>query len=254
MVSDYTRSVKLFTIVRASSNDEMAGLNKKLKSTITDIAGKNWAELCESSQSSQSQTDKYSPSKNVCAKDDNDDDLYDIVFKSTENDNVSAKEEEDDDDLYDAVFKSIKKETIKAVPQDDLSLTSFMNNVHMVTPIKQEENVAPAPNVDVDEDTICSPFVKNEWKPVVPQTECSKDKVPDKGIQHAKRRLTSECESTTSDSATPEQANKFHKKSTEHKNIHDDIESPKYASFIIKYCNNIKYLLNFFFFLSLLMC
>lgn len=237
-MSDYTRSVKLFTILRASSNDEMAGLNKKLKSTLTDIAGKNWAELCESSQSSQSQTDKNSPPKNVCAKDDDDDDLYDIVFKSTENDNVSAKEEEDDDDLYDVVFKSIKKETIKAVPQDDLSLTSFMNNVHMVTPIKQEDNVAPPTNVDIDEDTICSPFVKDEWKPLVPQTEHSKDKVPDKGIQHAKRRLTSECESTTSDSVTPERANKFHKKSTEHKNIHDDIESPKYASFTIKYYNN----------------
>lgn len=178
----------------------MTDVNRKLKSTMTDIAGRSWADLCDSSQSSQSQVE--SPSKD-----------YDPG-------------KEDEDDLYDMVFKPVgKKETPAA--HDDLSLTSFMNNVHMVTPVKQEIGVV------IDEDTICSPFVKEEPKDakpeppaatVPPEAECV-----DNSILHAKRRLTSECESVTIDPETPKRANKFNKKSAQHKNIHDSVHSPKYA-------------------------
>jgi len=192
----------------------MAHVNRSKESTLADISGRSWAELCDSSQSSQSQEDINSPLKN---------------------DKVSVN---DQDDLYDIVFQPVKKETIKIIPQDDLSLTSFMNNVHMVTPIKQEnEKPDMSKNVIIDEDTICSPFVKDELKYIsaknsdAPQLY-SKDTF-DKSIHHAKRRLTSECESAVADPVTPERVNKVNKKSTEHKNIHDSVESPKYEYFVL---------------------
>lgn len=191
--------------------------NNKQKSIISDITGKSWADLCESSQSSQSQVDVDSPSKDdqTCSNDHKD----------------------DNDDLYDLVFKPVKKE---AAVQDDLSLTSFMSNVHMVTPIKVEDDnkqsygTTASSTVVIDEDTICSPFVKVESsqtqdeKPPQPLTV---DDSKPKDIQHAKRRLTSEC-STINESVTPERAKKVNKISTEHTNIHDSILSPKYAYFL----------------------
>lgn len=188
----------------------MTDVNRKPKSTAPDITGKNWADLCDSSLSSQSDTE--SPLKREAA---------------------SAK---DDDELYDLVFKPIKKENVKTVSQDDLSLTSFMNNVHMVTPIKQEvvdDDQLSRPNI-VDEDTICSPFIKEEPIDVLdvkqePVEESPVQQVWNNGLSHAKRRLTSECGPTVSDPVTPERASKFNKKSSEHRNIHSDVESPKYA-------------------------
>lgn len=185
-------------------------MNRKLKSTITDIAGKSWADLCDSSQSSQSQLDYE----------------YDSPLKNDAN-----LKKDDEDELYDMVFQPVKKENPKVASQDDLSLTSFMNNVHMVTPIKQE-NDKPSTTVIINEDTITSPFVKDESKG-------SQDKKPDsplvndeikKDILHAKRRLTSECGSVVSDPITPERNNKVNKKSEEHKNIHDSVDSPKYVN------------------------
>lgn len=187
----------------------MTDVNRKLKSTITDIAGKSWAELCDSSQSSQSQLDYE----------------FDSPLK-----NDAKLTKDDDDELYDMVFQPVKKENPKVASQDDLSLTSFMNNVHMVTPVKQE-NDKPPTTVIINEDTITSPFVKDESKD-------SQDNKPDlplvneeikKNVQHAKRRLTSECGSVVSDPITPERNNKVNKKSEEHKNIHDSVESPKYV-------------------------
>lgn len=187
---------------------------KRKKSLMTDIAGKSWAEICDSSQSSQSQADTNSPLKN------------------------NQVNEKDEDDLYDLVFKSIKTENVKNATQEDLSLTSFMNNVHMVTPIKQESESSTT--IIVDEDTIYSPFVKNEpyedtldRKLELPQID-SKEECFQRDILHAKRRLTSECGSMVSEPITPERNNKFNKKSTEHKNIHDFVESPKYVFF---FCN-----------------
>ncbi|CAH1707892.1 histone RNA hairpin-binding protein [Aphis gossypii] len=185
----------------------MADVERKLKSTVTDLSGKSWAELCDSSQSSQSQTDIDSPLKLV--------------------DDPSTKNGDEEDDLYDMVFQPVKKEFVKTSTQDDLSLTSFMNNVHMVTPVKQEyDEKTPT----FDEDTICSPFVKeesnktpdNNSKEVVCKEENLKN-----DLQHAKRRLTSESESVVTDSVSPERVNKVNKKSTEHKNIHDSVTSPK---------------------------
>jgi len=66
----------------------------------------------------------------------------------------------------------------------------------------------------------------------VPEAECV-----NKSILHAKRRLTSECGSVTTDLETPERANKFNKKSAEHKNIHDSVEYPKFQ---YAYCFFIK--------------
>ncbi|XP_025199452.1 histone RNA hairpin-binding protein [Melanaphis sacchari] len=185
----------------------MADVERKLKSTVIDLSGKSWAELCDSSQSSQSQTDTDSPLKLV--------------------DEPSKKNGDDDDDLYDMVFKPVKKEFVKAPTQDDLSLTSFMNNVHMVTPIKQENDEK---TLTFDEDTICSPFVKKESKTTSgnnPKESVCKEQNPKKDLQHAKRRLTSESESVVTDSVSPERVNKVNKKSTEHKNIHDSESSPK---------------------------
>lgn len=191
-------------------------------STITDIAGKSWADLCDSSQSSQSQLDTDSPLKN----------------------NEVSKKDYEEDELYDLVFQPIKKEIVKDAPQDDLSLTSFMNNVHMVTPIKQE-NVLPSSNVIIDEDTICSPFIKEEKAENAldlksnfthVKSEIEKHKKDTKDILHVKRRLTSESESTVSELKTPERVNKVHKKSTDHKNIHDSQQSPKYGYFFLITC------------------
>jgi len=140
------------------------------------------------------------------------------------------------------VFQPVKKETaFKIAAQDDLSLTSFMNNVHMVTPIKVEEYKQSSSDtsskaVIIDEDTICSPFVKDESlqtqdeKPLQPLIDLKGNDGRLKDIQHAKRRLTSEC-NTVNDPVTPEQVNKVNKKSTEHRNIHHSVESPKYAYF-----------------------
>lgn len=191
------------------------------KSTITDIAGKSWADLCDSSQSSQSQVDSDSPSKN---------------------NKVHVKEE---DDLYDLVFQPIKQEPVNDVSQDDRSLTSFMNNVHMVTPIKQENDISS--NLIINEDTVCSPFIKEEpnsfvdEKPVeLPQVKSEfkilKSITPNikQDVLHAKRRLTSECDSTVTNPVTPERVNKVNKKSTDHRNIHDAVESPKYVYLIMK--------------------
>jgi len=95
-----------------------------------------------------------------------------------------------------------------------------MNNVHMVTPVKQEyDDKTPT----FDEDTICSPFVKQEFidtPDIKPKEENLK-----KDLQHAKRRLTSESESVVTN---PVRVNKINKKSTEHTNIHDSVASPKY--------------------------
>lgn len=183
---------------------------------MTDIFGKSWADLCDNSESSQS------PLKN---------------------DETEHKQDKDDDDLYDMVFQPVKKETtFKIAAQDDLSLTSFMNNVHMVTPIKVEDNKSlnsdtSSKTVIIDEDTICSPFVKDEplqkqnekpLRPLVADLKGNDSRLKD--IQHAKRRLTSEC-NTVNDPVTPEQVNKVNKKSTKHKNIHHSVESPKYAYF-----------------------
>lgn len=190
----------------------MTDVKRKLKSTMTDIAGKSWSELCESSQSSQSQDDIVSPLKND-----------------------KVKSNHDDDELYDLVFKPVKNEIVKNTSQDDISLTSFMNNVHMVTPIKHEsDNDKLSTTVIIDEDTICSPFIKDEShlldrKP--PQLN-SKEECIQRDVLHAKRRLTSECGSMASDPIKPEQTNKVHKKSTEHKSIHDNVENPKYEFFL----------------------
>uniref|UniRef100_A0A2S2NJ93 Histone RNA hairpin-binding protein n=1 Tax=Schizaphis graminum TaxID=13262 RepID=A0A2S2NJ93_SCHGA len=185
----------------------MADVKRKLKSTVTDLSGKSWAELCDSSQSSQSQTDNDSPLKNV--------------------DDPSVKNGDDEDDLYDMVFQPVKKEFVKASNQDDLSLTSFMNNVHMVTPVKQEFDEKTHM---FDEDTICSPFIKEESNKTSdnkPKEVICKEENLKKDVQHAKRRLTSESESVVTDSVSPERVNKVNKKSTDHKNIHDSVESPK---------------------------
>lgn len=186
----------------------MANVDRKLKSTVTDLSGKSWAELCDSSQSSQSQTDIDSPLKL--------------------GDEASAKNRDEEDELYDLVFKPVKKEFVKASTQDDLSLTSFMNNVHMVTPVKQEYNDK---TLTFDEDTICSPFVKQELidtPDIKPKEENLK-----KDLQHAKRRLTSESESLATNPVSTERANKVNKKSTEHKNIHDSVASPKYECIFV---------------------
>lgn len=197
----------------------MTDVNRKIKSSMADISGKSWADLCDSSQSSHSQPDvRDSPS----SKNDND-----------------AKEEEDD--LYDAVFKPVKRETVKVAPQDDISLTSFMNNVHMVTPIKQENGETVVDDDDAlnlyCDDTLCSPPVKEESKYSLgeqpPNMNCKVENATlNTDLLHAKRRLTSECEPMTSNPVTPERANKVNKISEEHKNIHDSVESPKYAHFI----------------------
>lgn len=180
---------------------------------MTNIKGKKWADLCDSSQSSQSQVDADSPLKN------------------------NEVHDKDDDDLYNMVFQPIKKEYIKVVNQDDLSLTSFMNNVHMVTPVKQESDDASSirPNLNIDEDTICSPFVKTEViespdiKPEPLQINSNEEKLKIAKL-HAKRRLTSECEST--DSKIPQQVKKVTRTSIDHKNIHDDVKiPPKYVYF-----------------------
>lgn len=188
----------------------MTDVNQKLKSTITDIAGKSWADLCDSSQSSQSQLDYE----------------YDSPLKSDAN-----LKNDDEDELYDMVFQPVKKENPKVASQDDLSLTSFMNNVHMVTPVKQENDETPS-TVIINEDTITSPFVKDESKDSLnkkPELPLIKDETK-KDILHAKRKLTSECGSVVSDPVTPERNNKINKKSEEHKNIHDSVESPKYVN------------------------
>lgn len=185
----------------------MADVNRK--STITDIAGKNWADLCDSSQSSQSQLDYE----------------YDSPLKNDKN-----LKNDDEDDLYDMVFQPVKKENPKVASQDDLSLTSFINNIHMVTPVKQEYDEPPT-TVIINEDTITSPFVKEESKDsqnIKSETPLVKDEIK-KDVQHAKRRLTSECGSVVTDPITPERNNKVNKKSEEHKNIHDTVESPKYV-------------------------
>jgi hypothetical protein len=193
----------------------MTDVNRDVKSTITDIAGKNWADLCDSSQSSQLDSDSPLKNNEICAKDNEEDELYDLVFQP------------------------VKKEIVKGAPHDDLSLTSFMNNVHMVTPIKQENDQHPS-NVIIDEDTISSPFIKKEETEDTPElklkikqvkNEIEKLQKDTKDILHAKRRLTSESESTVSDLKTPERVNKFNKKSTNHKNIHDTDQSPKYVYF-----------------------
>ncbi|VVC40428.1 Histone RNA hairpin-binding protein, RNA-binding domain [Cinara cedri] len=185
----------------------MTSVNRKLKSTMTDIKNKSWADICDSSQSSQSQGDVDSPLKN---------------------DDVSVK---DEDDLYDMVFKPIKKEDVKVNSQDDLSLTSFMNNVHMVTPIKQEcdDSSLSNTNLNINEDTICSPFPITEFikspymKPEQPD-QISKEEILKKDLLHAKRRLTSECESVVS--VMPEQVKKVTRTSIEHKNVHDSVINP----------------------------
>jgi len=103
----------------------------------------------------------------------------------------------------------------------------------MVTPIKQEYDNT---SVTFDEDTICSPFVKQEQvdTPDVKPKElvCKEENLKD--LQHAKRRLTSETESVVTDPGSPERVNKVNKKSTDHKNIHDSVESPKYAYNFVK--------------------
>lgn len=188
----------------------MTNVNHKLKSTMTNIVGKNWADLCESSQSSESQLDYE----------------FDSPVKKN---NKSCTKDDDEDELYDLVFKSVKKEPVKVAPQDDRSLTSFMNDVHMVTPVKQENN-KPVTNI-INEDTICSPFVKVESKDI-PDKNPKQTKVDSKedfkDILHAKRRLTSES-GPVLDPLTPERVNKVNKKSAEHRNIHDTVESPKYV-------------------------
>lgn len=185
----------------------MAGVERKLESTVTDLSGKSWAELCDSSQSSQSQTDIDSPLK--------------LDGEAT------SKNGDAEDDLYDLVFKPVKKEFVKASTQDDLSLTSFMNNVHMVTPVKQEHDDK---TLTFDEDTICSPFVKEEWNKTLdkkPKELVCKEENLKKDLQHAKRRLTSESESVITDPVSPERVNKVNKISSEHTNIHDCVASPK---------------------------
>lgn len=205
---------------------------------MAKFAGRSWADLCESSQSSQSLGD----SSNVCGD------------NGVAREQVDACRSADEDNLYDVVFQSVGKEkaskaaaaAAKPVTHNELSLTSFMNNVHMVTPVKQENVVPPPPSV-IDEDTICSPFVKKEpkdeadVKPEPPGTvpihlTPKAERVDDKSeLQHAKRRLTSESSSTASDALTPERANKFHKKSSEHTNIHDSVRSAKYVLFFTTY-------------------
>lgn len=183
----------------------MADIDRKLKSTVTDLSGKSWADLCDSSQSSQ--TDVDSPLK------------LDGEARTKNGDG------EDEDELYDLVFKPVKKESVNA--QDDLSLTSFMNNVHMVTPIKQEFDDK---SLTFDEDTICSPFVKQEQidtLDIKPKETVCKEENLKQDLQHAKRRLTSESESVVTDHVSPERVNKVNKKSTDHKNIHDSVASPK---------------------------
>lgn len=191
----------------------MTSVNKKLKSTMTNIKGTNWADLCNSSQSSQSQVDPDSPLKNNEVHDKNEDDLYNMVFQP------------------------IKKEYIKVVNQDDLSLTSFMNNVHMVTPIKQEsdDTSSTRPNFNIDEDTICSPFMKtdvieaSDIKSEPLQINSNEEDLKNAKL-HAKRRLTSECESTVS--IIPQHVKKVTKTSIDHKNVHDPVIIPqKYVYF-----------------------
>lgn len=178
----------------------MTSVNRK--TALTDLAGKSWADLCESSQSSQSQLE-------------------------AKNEQTNAKQE--DSDLYDLIFEPIKKESDKVAPQDDLSLTSFMNNVHMVTPIKQED-VKSSLSTIIDEETICSPFVKEEIDVKLTEKIDKKTEVSSQlnGIQHAKRRLTSECGSLASEteSVTTERVKKVNKQSIDQKDIHD-VESPK---------------------------
>lgn len=192
----------------------MTEVNGKPKPAVPDLNGKSWADLCDSSQS---QDDLDSPLKgnNAGVKDDDD----------------------DDDDLYDLVFKPVKKETVRAASQDDLSLTSFMNNVHMVTPVKQEDGRLPPTDI-IDEDTVCSPFVKDESRAVPDEKPRSPEESLNKDVLQAKRRLTSECEPAVSDPVTPERAAKFNKKSTDHTNIHDSAESPKYARIVMNMITN----------------
>lgn len=179
---------------------------------MTDIAGKSWAELCDSSQSSQSQLDYE----------------FDSPLKKN---NKSSTNNEEEDELYDLVFKSVKKEPVKVAPQDDLSLTSFMNDVHMVTPVKKE-NDNPITNTIINEDTICSPFIKVEPKEDTTDENPEETKIDSKedlrNILHAKRRLTSEC-GPVSNPVIPVQVNKVNKKFREHRNIHDTVGSPKYV-------------------------
>jgi len=184
---------------------------------MVDIAGKSWADLCESSQSSQSQVDVNSPSK---------DDLH--------KENV-----DDEQELYDMVFKPVKKEAaVKVAAQDDLSLTSFMNNVHMVTPIKVEEDKLSDSSITssavndvlvIDEDTICSPFAKVDSSQIQNEKTLQSVRGDDgklKDLLHAKRRLTSESD-TVNDSVTSERVKKVNKISTEHTNIHNSVVTPK---------------------------
>lgn len=193
----------------------MTSMKPELKSTMVDITGKSWAELCDSSQSLP---DADSPSKKV---------------------ESGASAKYDENELYDLVFQPVKKELVnKVAAQDDLSLTSFMSNVHMVTPVKQE--IDTPSSAIIDEDTICSPFVKCEPKDFTIGSSDTdvKSTVNNKiEIQHAKRRLTSECGSMVSESdpTTPERINKVNKKSTYHRNIHDSVESPKYVYILIKF-------------------
>jgi len=103
----------------------------------------------------------------------------------------------------------------------------------MVTPVKQEYDDK---TLAFDEDTIFSPFVKQEFidtPDIKPKLEviCKEENVK-KDLQHAKRRLTSE--SVVTDPVSPERVNKVNKKSTEHKNIHDTVESPKYECIFVK--------------------
>lgn len=198
----------------------MGDVDRKLKSTVTDISNKSWADLCNSSQSSQSQSDLDSP-------------LKDGAKECSKNGDI------EEDELYDMVFKQVKKEVVKPSAQDDLSLTSFMNNVHMVTPVKQEYDDK---TLTFDEDTICSPFVKEESNKISekkPEEVLCKEENIQKDIQHVKRRLTSECESVISDPVSPERVSKVNKKSADHKNIHDSVESPKYANLYVKLFNEI---------------
>jgi len=102
----------------------------------------------------------------------------------------------------------------------------------MVTPVKQEVDDK---SLTFDEDTICSPFVKQEWidsPDIKPKELVCKEENPKKDLQHAKRRLTSQSESVVTDPVSPERVNKVTKKSTEHKNIHDSVATPKYAIYI----------------------
>jgi len=97
----------------------------------------------------------------------------------------------------------------------------------MVTPIKQEFDDK---SLTFDEDTICSPFVKQEQidtLDIKPKETVCKEENLKQDLQHAKRRLTSESESVVTDHVSPERVNKVNKKSTDHKNIHDSVASPK---------------------------